>query len=82
MIFCVVIDMDTSNLSPDTLAALRALSALPDKAFAQVSRCAFGALTAGSAFSADKVAKMLKEVDSNGDGVIDFEEFKAMMLKS
>ena len=52
--------MDASQLSPDTLLALRTLAALPDKAFAQVSRCAFGALTAGSAFSADKVAKMLR----------------------
>jgi hypothetical protein len=52
--------MDVSQLSPDTLLALRTLAALPDKAFAQVSRCAFGALTAGPAFSADKVAKMLR----------------------
>lgn len=32
-------------------------------------------------FGKEKVQQMLKEVDVNGDGVIDFEEFKAMMMK-
>jgi len=29
--------------------------------------------------SKDSIAKALKEIDANGDGEIDFEEFKAMM---
>ena len=51
--------MDVSSLSPDTVTGLRTLSGLADKAFAQVSRCAFGALASGSAFSTEKVKKML-----------------------
>jgi calcium-dependent protein kinase len=31
--------------------------------------------------SKEAIATALKEIDSNGDGEIDFDEFKAMMIK-
>ena len=58
--------MDTSSLAPATSAGLATLAGLPDKAFAQVSRCAFGALTSPAFSASDKVARMLAsgEVDA------------------
>jgi len=36
----------------------------------------------GDMVSKDAIAKAIKEIDANGDGEIDFEEFMAMMKKA
>jgi Ca2+-binding EF-hand superfamily protein len=36
----------------------------------------------GNLVSKDAIGKAMKEIDSNGDGEIDFEEFMAMMKKA